>query len=484
VELADAATSPDGTLAQSAADPRDAAEQAAWWALSGTSPEPGDALRLSLAIGLAAPRDTGASVSVPAAEIRAELDRATIAWHAPVVETRARVEQGQGETWILVASPCGTTGEARDAGSGAAAATAAALQAEASAGDARVEPFVSPDGIGVLAHGPARSGESPAAHARRLADLAARAFAADALDGAKTSQARTALLARAAETEARLLAAAGNAIAPTHPSWLIPLGTSMGLSSIADDDIETRAAALRAGPLRVAVLASDDQAQADAAVRAVDRWVARRPGEVRACTTPPDVKPRPGTYAVDLPAGARSEVVLALPLSAGDPATRTDATWLAAALDGPDGLLARALGGPQGDESHALASAWTVAVRGASRAPSLVLRLVADDASLDAAVAQTRALLDRLRQGALREEDVARATRVLARAQLSAALDPRLRTIALWRGEAPATPPTVDALRAFAATTLRDDALVIVAARPPHLPARPPAGHDARTRGH
>jgi hypothetical protein len=258
----------------------------------------------------------------------------------------------------------------------------------------------------------------------------------------------------------------------------------MGLASIADDDIETRAAALRGGPLRVAVLASDDRAQADVAVRAVDRWVARRPGEVRACPTPPDVKPHPGTYAVDLPSGARSEVVLALPLSASDAAARTDATWIAAALDGPDGLLARALGGPPGDEGHALASTWTAAVLGAPRSLALVLRLVADDASLDAAVAQTRALLDRIRQGALHDDDVTRATRVVARAQLAAALDPRQRAIALWRDEAPATPPTLDALRAFAATTLRDDALTIVAARPPHLPARSASGHDARTRGH
>lgn len=485
VELADVAPASDagGELAQRAPDPRDAAERAAWWSLSGRSPEPGDGPRLSLTIGLAATRDTGASASLPVAEIRTELDRATIAWHAPVVEAKSRVERGQGETWILVASPCGTTGEAADAGSSAAVATAAALQAEASAADARVEPFVSPDGIGVLAHGPARRGESAQAHARRLADIAARAFAADALDGARTSQARTALLAHASETEARLLAYAGNALAPGHPSWLAPLGTRTGLSSIADDDIEARAAALRGGPLRVAVLASDDQAQADAAVRSVDRWVARRPGEVRACPMPPDVKARPGTYAVDLPAGARSEVVLAAPLASTDPAARTAATWLAAALDGPDGLLARALGGPSGDGAHALASTWSVAVLGAPRTPALVLRLVSDDASLDAAVAQTRALLDRLRQGALRDEDVTRATRVVARAQLSAALDPRLRTIALWRKEATPQAPTLDALRTFAAATLRDDALVIVAARPPHLPVRPAAGHDGRTKG-
>jgi hypothetical protein len=250
---------------------------------------------------------------------------------------------------------------------------------------------------------------------------------------------------------------------------------------MADDDVETRVATLRAGPLRVAVLASEDQAQADAAVRAVDRWVARRPGEVRTCPAPPAVRPRPGTYAVDLPAGARSEVLLAVPLPSSDAVARTSATWLAAVLDGPDGLLARALG--PGDGGHALASSSSVAVIGAARTPALALRVVADDASLDAAVAQTRGLLDRVRQGALREDDLARAARVIARAQLSASLDPRMRTLALWRDEAPQQAPSLEALRAFAASALRDDALVIVAARPPRPDVRPPTGRDLRARG-
>jgi hypothetical protein len=468
VELADftPGADPAGELAERAGDPRDAAERAAWWSLAGRNPDPGDDVHVSLAVGLAAARDTGTSASVPAAELRTEIDRATMAWHAPVVEARTRVERGQGETWVLLASPCGTMGEASDAGSGAVAAMAASLQAAASAGDAQVEPFVSSDGLGVLAHGPARPGESAQAHARRLADLAARAFAADAPEGGTISHARTILLARTAEMDGRLQAVAGGALAQGHASWFVPLGTRMGLASLADDDVETRAGALRAGPLRVAVIASEDQAQADAAVRAVDRWIARRPGEVRACPAAPTVRSRPGTYAVDLPPGARSAVLLTLPLSTPDPAARASAIWLAAVLDGADGLLAHALGAPA-DGGRAMASAWSAAVIGAPRSAALAIRLVADDASLDAAVAQTRGLLDRLRQGALRDEDLARATRATSRAQLSASLDPRTRTLSLWRDEAPMQAPSLEALRTFAASVLRDDALVIVAARPP-----------------
>jgi hypothetical protein len=139
-------------------------------------------------------------------------------------------------------------------------------------------------------------------------------------------------------------------------------------------------------------------------------------------------------------------------------------------MDGSDGLLARALGG-----SPPLARSWSAELAGAPHAPAIVLRVEADEAALDAAVAQTRALADRLRQGALRDEDRVRAEQVVSRASLSAALDPRARAIALWRGvSAPGDPPSLDALRAFASTVMKEDSLVIVAARSPR--SRPGSG--------
>jgi len=457
-------------LATRASDPREAAERAAWWALAGRRAGD-DEPRTTLIVGIAATRDSppGASGSGLRGDVlRSEIDRATMAWHAPAVETRTRVERGQGEAWVLLASPCGALAEASgDAGAGAAVAMTAAAQANLRAGDAQIEPFVESDGVGVLAHGPPRAGESPQGHARRLADLAARAFAADPLDAERISQARTLLLAHAGGVESRAMATLGDALAPGHPSWVEPFGTRFGLASASEEAIVLRAATLRAGPLRVAVLASTDAAQAEAAARAVDRWIARRPHEVRACppfTTP--AAPRAGTYAVDVPPGALSEALLALPLAASDDVA---ATWMAAALDGPTGLLARALGGTAGAPAGSpLARNWSAGVLGMPRSPALVIRLSAADALLDAAVAQTRALLDRLRQGALREEDRAAAATTLARSTLAASLDARARVIALWRGDAASPPsPSLDTLRAFAASSLRDEALVIVAARPP-----------------
>ena len=125
---------------------------------------------------------------------------------------------------------------------------------------------------------------------------------------------------------------------------------------------------------------------------------------------------------------------------------------------------------------------------GAPQAPALVVRLVGSDASLDAAVAQVRALLDRLRHGALRDEDRARAAAALGRARAWPRRSTRAPGSSISGAASPALAardpaPSLDDLRAFAAATLRDEAFVIVAARPPRIERddptkRPPAARD------
>jgi hypothetical protein len=106
-------------IAARAGDPRDAAERAAWWSLSRDGPE--GVTAISIAVGVAASRDAEPtdSAAVRAEQIKSDLDRATVAWQAPVVEAKSRVERGQGELWLLVGSPCGTASEGdEDAGLG------------------------------------------------------------------------------------------------------------------------------------------------------------------------------------------------------------------------------------------------------------------------------------------------------------------------------------------------------------------------------
>ncbi len=455
--------------ARRASDPREAAERAAWWALAGdsASKEAASGIRMSTAIGVAFGRDTLVQDAPNAmhAAIRSALDRATIAWHEPVVEARTRVERGQGEMWLLLGSPCGTLAEAEnDAGLGAAATLATARETDLSSlrwslEAVKLEPYVTPDAIGLIAHAPALFGESPTAHARRVADAAARAFAADWVDPPRASTARAHLLRASENDDGRAWSALASAFAPGHPSWFWPFGMADALGRASDASVLSRVSALRAGPLRVAVLANADSAQADTAIRATDRWVARHPSETRACPAPATGTPsRPGTYPVESTAGA-TEAHLGFALPAADDAARAAASWTALALDGPDGLLAKALG-------NGLARSWSARVSGGSRAPALVVRIATAPGALDAAVAQTRALFDRVRQGALTDADLLRAKALRSAADVSAALDPRARLVGLFRGDSPLSTPTLDALRAFASAVLLDDALVIVAVRP------------------
>ena len=460
-------------LARREGDPRDAADVAAWWALSTADLDAAGEPHVTAAVGLASGRDAGPNdpgVASKAGSIRAEMDRAIVAWHEPVVEARTRVEQGQGELWLALGSPCGTLAEmANDAGLGAAFAMAAADRAEVALrrSGARAEAWAAPDGIGVIVHGPALPGESPEAHGRRLADAVGRSFAAEPVDRGAISRARARLLGEDERDDARALVMLAGAVAPGHPSWLAPMGPLEALGRSSDAAVAARASALRAGPLRVAVIANASAAQAEAAVHAVDRWIARRPGEARACPIASVPAPaKPATYTVDSRGSGASSAWLAIALPAGDAQARTAGEWLAASLDGRDGLLAHALGG-------GLARTWSARVVGSARASALVVRVESPPGALDAAVAQARALLDRVRQGSLAETDRARAAALLADRELAASLDPSHRVAALWQEPHETTAPTIDALRTFASTALRDDALVIVAVRPPR--PKPPS---------
>jgi hypothetical protein len=194
--------------------------------------------------------------------------------------------------------------------------------------------------------------------------------------------------------------------------------------------------------------------------------------------------PRPGTYAVDRPAGALSEAILAIGLPAGNRDALANATWLAAALDGPEGLLVRSLGskcdGPRGGEPM-----WSAGVIGAPLAPGLMIRLRAPDGAIDAAVAQARALLDKLRlEGPKADDWSSRGLRRWPATAWPPMLQPRQRLVALWLSQPEPLSPSLDTMRAFAAGYLRDDSLLVIAARPPRVEALPHGvvAHDPRAR--
>lgn len=406
----------------------DAAEQAAIVALAGA--RPAREAEASVVVG-------GDATTDPSAIARA-MDDAEKSWSVRVVESRAAVERGQPATWVLVGSPCGVAGEGpEDAGASAAFATAAAATARARGANA--DAWIASDGIGIIA-----SANDPST----LADIVARAFVLDALEDVHAAHGRLLASARAP------LSALAEAIAPSAPAFVLPGGTGGALLRLSDASIASRADALRRGPLRVAVLSSDDAAHASAIAQRVDRFVAR--GVARACPARASrVAPKPGTYAVTTDDGTSEVYVAAMvPADAED-----DATAIAAVLDGDGGLLDGALGDGVTRERSAR-------VLGPPGGRAIVVHAAAPALALDAAVAQLRALFDRMRQGAITGDDLARAKKRSDDAHAITMRDPRVRIVALFRDAHAAPFPTLEHVRAAASAILHDDALVIVAARP------------------
>jgi hypothetical protein len=304
----------------------------------------------------------------------------------------------------------------------------------------------------MLVHGPAIAGESPVAHARRLADVAARSFAAEPITTSALASARAELLRRDARGGSALGILTG-VLAPQHPSWIDALGSSEPLARSADTAVLLRGQALRSGPLRLAVLANVDGAQAEAAVRAADRWVARRTGDGRTCRPITAAQPaRPGTYAAPLRAGRAPEAYLAFPFPPGDDGAYQTALVVGATLEEP---LAR-LGG------EARVVGWP-------RAPAFVVRIQQPQAMLDASVMQIRSLLAAVHGSGPADADFARGRATRARAAIASALDPRARVVATWRGDSSDAGAHVTAAdaRAFAQAHLGEEGMVVVAARPP-----------------
>lgn len=284
-----------------------------------------------------------------------------------------RFEGGQAESWLLVASPCGTHQEPSDE-AGLLAVTARALALETTGHDGvAVEPWVSVDGIGLVLHAPPRRGESPPLHAARLARAAGLALHGGALDGRTVATARGRTLTLLGDDPGRdtLL----SALSGGRPSRLSASGLPRSVAMLSTADVERARIGLASGVLRAAYIASQAASEEGAARSALSSWLApARPNKEPSCTEPTDAPAPPGVWTLE-PASAEiaAATYIGVPWSAGR-AEGAAAAWLLGEDGGP---LRSALGAPE------LLSSVTARYFGGSDAGALVVELRAAAAPLE-----------------------------------------------------------------------------------------------------
>ncbi len=438
-----AAASSEWTLEDSVlrpADPREAAAVAAWRALSGVLKPGPERTFISYATH---PREAAARASAALSQaISSERQR----WQHASLQQRVRVEPGQGELWALVASPCGTAGESAD-DAGLSAMVVRSLAAEhPRIGDVRLEPWVSVDGIGLLAHAP-RQGphDTPTKLAARVGNALGRVLVTTGLSGTDVAETRARMLHELGPGPEPGWWLAVESAAPDHPSWLEARGTWQSISSAATHAVDERRRELVHGPLRIAVIANWDRKQAAATSHAVERWLSPLRGDVRKCPASARPTPRHGELKLDTSATVepRAAAYVTVPLQPGPHGLPREAEWTALLLNRQGGWLDQALRLP------GLASSAHATVLGGRRAAALIIEITAVDDKVSDAVAQVRALLQRLGRGAATSDDAAVARRRFEQLDTATSLDPRRRIVDLWRGSGPDHKADLASLRRF-----------------------------------
>lgn len=378
----------------------------------------------------------------------------------PGLELRRALEAGQGQFWMLLASPCGTIGEdGTSAGALGLALHAAALGHDTSLG-VTLEPWLSVDGMGIVAHaGPATPHESAGAQAERVAEALGRAVLADGPSAQSIAASREVLLEALPSGPAPGLSMALRQTTANHPSYLDPRGTWASLTAISARSAQLERERFVRSKLRVASLGNHDEGQIGAAERrllSLLRSVDAGPVE---CPARSAVASVPGKYVIDAPGIRGADAVVAIPLPPSPGGPSEEARWTEWLMNRPGGWLPQALQRP------GLVSTARARALGGAGAAVLVIEIHAVDDKHEEAVAQVRGLLERLRAGAANAGDVRSARDHLAQVEAGRRLNPRGRLVDLWYG-ARRPEATLESLRALHRVVFEAGRGVVVMTRP------------------
>jgi len=454
--------------ALTAGDARAAAARAAWWSIS-LSSKSELPLRVASALGVAAEDDAADPAALD--ELRQGYERAATARAVPsaaqpIAERRLAVEQGQGELWLLLGSPCVLAHEgAVDAGISALAVAVASASAPPEP-DVMVEPWIAPDGVGLVAHAALQGlDDTPAELARRVGRAAGRVLAAGTTAPAGFVRAQQSLL--------RLLEQGPNAhfqklavvAVPNHPSWLAPFGLADRVASLNAQTSSRHWRRLLRSPLRLAVIANVDAEQARLAAEELDRWLLPEARGAACRETAQAEGPEAGVHRIRPAVDQPGRLLLGVLMPQSREADAQMARLLAAALDGPDGLLARELA------VDGLARSWSARVVGGRRRLAVLVETTAAPGDLAALQDRLLKLLETLRKTGRAHR--ALAVRAAQRRWHERMAQPRARLVTLWldgRTDAPISWPTAATWQPWLASALDPANIVLVVDQLPDEP--------------
>jgi hypothetical protein len=429
-------------------DPREAAGVAAWLSLAGRLP-PGPRRKL-----------VGYQGTLPGAR-PGELDRQLAALsssaHKSTLGVVSRVEPGQGDVWLLLASPCGTYGEVAAIAGSEALMVRALAEKKAETGTVLLEPWVTPDGVGFLAHGPRLGPEETAeAQARRVASTLGRVLVGTVLTSSDVASARTLLLGELGAEPRPGYWAALDLARPGRPSWLEPRGTWRSLVDLESDAVEARRRAFLGAPLRLAVLANWNTQQVTAAQAGLERWFGGlRTGGER-CASLGASMPKSGRAVVETKENTQGPAAyLVVSLPDGLATSRREAEWTSYLLGRPRGWLERTFSARAGTVTA------TARLLGGRRAAALVIEIYTGEDQADAAVAQVRALIEHLGRGNVDARDAEVARRAFGGWETESLIEPRRRLVDLWYGTRP-SPADLASLRRFCQRAFASPAVGVV----------------------
>ena len=254
-----------------------AAELAAWWSVAraGDSdfpskpssllslpPERGDDERTFHELE----REYAAAVAYETRATASAVKRASTS------SVRATIEPGQGESWLLVANECAIAEESLwNAGTSALGAwTASAIELD---GGVVVEPWVRPDGVGLLVHGGREDGETGQRLGRRLAAALGAAITSVPFSPERVADSRAALLPVLSEPALQRVDAFLETFSRGTSMTMQPHGTLSRLFSATGADVEHRWRSLVRTGLRAAMLASVDELEPTSAMRELRSWL-------------------------------------------------------------------------------------------------------------------------------------------------------------------------------------------------------------------